>query len=140
MPTFGQSLEADKAQAVQAVNDGIAAVRRQFITDLPGQENIYRRKEEMAREYLALDPEPATLDGFGLIAREVGLTAPTAKALAELWVQMAQDWEYAAELLEEVRLTAYSRIEAAQDRQAVFAAQDLFGAELAAALAELAST
>lgn len=119
MPSFGQNLTAYQEKIRAQIEQDISTVRLRYITDIPGQEALYARKAKMAADYLALTPEPATLDGFYLIEKEVGITAPTAQQLCQMWLNLDALWEVIGGDLEEVRMTANVAIDAAVDRAAV---------------------
>lgn len=107
-------LATAKAAAIAAVNLRIGNQRAAYITVAPGQEMIYQRKEAEAREYLSFLAEPATLTEFPLIAAEVGITAPTAAQVAQVWLNMAAAWVAVAAALETARMTQIGQIESAQ--------------------------
>lgn len=104
-----------KARAVARINDAASGLRGQYITVIPGQEMIYLAKEAEAVRYLAESPEPATLDGYPMLAAEIGLTAPTAYELAQLWANMSALWRGLAADIETWRLGAIAQIETAAD-------------------------
>jgi hypothetical protein len=108
-----------KARAVARVNDAASSLRGQYITVIPGQEMIYLAKEAEAVRYLAETPEPTTLDGYPMLAAEVGITAPTAYELAQLWANMSALWRGIAAQIETARLGAIYQIETAPDAAAV---------------------
>lgn len=110
-------LERVKARAVARVNDAASSLRGQYITVIPGQEMIYLAKEAEAVRYLA--ETPATLDGYPMLAAEVGITAPTAYELAQLWANMSALWRGIAAQIETARLGAIYQIETAPDAAAV---------------------
>ena len=110
-------LERVKARAVARVNEAASSLRGQYITVIPGQEMIYLAKEAEAVRYLA--ETPSTLDGFPMLSAEVGLTAPTAYELAQLWVNMSDLWRGIAAQIETARLGAIYQIETAPDAAAV---------------------
>jgi hypothetical protein len=114
-----RSLADAKAQGVKAINRAAAALRGQYITVIPGQEMIYLAKEAEAVRYLAETPEPATLEGYTMLAAEVGITAPTAYELAQLWANMSALWRGIAAQIETARLGAIYQIETAPDAAAV---------------------
>lgn len=99
-----KELEDAQSKARNLIDKTIGEVRLKFITDLPGQETVYKQKEQEAITYLALDPEPATLEGFPRLVREVGITAPTALELAQLWIFMAEQWNAIDYDLEQLRV------------------------------------
>lgn len=119
-------------RATREVNESVADVRRLHITDLPGQEMIYLRKEAEARAWLAADPEPEDLTAYPLLAAEIGVTGETPHQVATIWVWMAGALIDMAAALEPLRLGAIARIHADEDPEAVLA-------DLAAALAALSN-
>lgn len=116
-----------KARAVARVNDAASSLRGHYITVIPGQEMIYLAKEAEAVRYLS--ETPTTLDGFPMLAAEVGITAPTAYELAQLWANMSALWRGIAAQIETARLGAIYQIETAPDAAAVDA---IVGAAVAA--------
>lgn len=106
-------LEQRKSDTIKEVNAKIGAVREEYITPIPGQEMIYSAKEAEAKAYKATAPRPTNLNDFPFLDAEIGITAPDAEALADLWIQMAADWRTIGPLLEQVRLGAVSEITAA---------------------------
>ena len=116
----GKRLADARLAAIARVNAAAGQVRQRYITVLPGQEMIYLAKEAEALRYLA--EAPATFDGYLLLAAEVGLTAPDAWQLAQLWANIGQLWRETAAGIEALRLGAISRIEAAMSEAEVDAA------------------
>ena len=119
------SIEPMKAEAKASLAAAISAARSAMITTRPGQEMIYLAKEAEARAWLA-DPEPVSSD-YPLISAEVGITAPTAAELAQLWLNMGALWRGAAARLEALRMTVCAAIAAAEtpdDIEAALAALD----------------
>lgn len=112
-------LETAKAAAIARVNDWAGRERAQHITIAPGQDMIYLAKEAEALRYLA-DPDPDPAE-YPLIAAEVGVTAPDAYQIAQIWAQMAGMWRQVAAQIEAVRLGTIAQIEAAQTEAAVAA-------------------
>lgn len=102
-----------KADAIARVNAAAGTLRGRYITIIPGQEMIYLAKEAEARAYLTESPEPETLASYPLIAAEVGITAPSAYAIAQVWANMAAIWRGIAAQIETARLGAVAQIEAA---------------------------
>lgn len=112
------------------VNSAVSTVRKNYITDIAGQDMIYMRKEEQAISYIAAtDP---ILSQYPMIAAEVGLTATTAYEVAQVWLYMSDAWQQIAAGLENVRLTATYAIEAATTEAEVQAAYAAFETSLAA--------
>ena len=111
-PTAEQMLAEAKADAREHLTAVISAARTAMITDLPGQDMIYLAKETEARAWVAAeDPDMAD---YPLLSAEVGITAPDADALAQLWLNLATLWRAAAALLEAVRMAVGGAIEAAE--------------------------
>ncbi len=106
-------MTAAREVAMRALSGYVARKRNLIITDLPGQDMIYLRKEEEGRRYLDLPVEPETLEQFPLIATEVGITAPTAYQLATIWVQLGSLWVVIAAQLEQLRMTIGAQIQSA---------------------------
>lgn len=120
-----------RTYAQNVVESETRAVRLMLVTDLPGQDMLYLRKEMEADSYLALSEEPADLTDFPLMAAEVGVTAPSALELAGLWSDMSVAWRAAAGPLENARMTAKNAIDEAETAQAITAALDAFRAAIA---------
>lgn len=80
------------AAARESVNGMFRAKREEYVTDLPGQDAMYRAKYDEAADFLAQSPEPTDLSPYPWMAQEVGVTAPTAYELAQLWVNLNQLW------------------------------------------------
>lgn len=117
-------LEVLRASAMIKLNNVIQNQRRMLITDLPGQDMIYLRKEQEGRAYLAASPEPTDLSSYPLLTAEVGITAPTAHQVAMIWVQLADMWVIAAAQIEAYRLTIGAQIQAASTFEALTALMD----------------
>lgn len=108
--TAVENLATARLDAVTAINAAVGSKRQNFITEIPGQQMIYQAKEVEARAYAALDPEPEGLEDFPLIAAEIGITAPTAWELAQVWLNMGAMWRVTAATLEHIRLTAIAAV------------------------------
>lgn len=104
-----------RREAIAKVNNRAGQVRLMFITDEPGQDMLYLKKEMEAVAYLAETPEPADLSGYVLMSKEVGptMTAPTAYQLAQIWLYMSDQWKIVAGEIEAARLGTVYAIEAA---------------------------
>lgn len=102
-----------RAAAIARINSAADSLRRLHVTAITGQDMIYLRKEAEARAWLA-DPAP-DLAAYPLIAAEVGVTAPTAHELAQLWLNMAALWVAIAAPLETARLSGIDAVERAAD-------------------------
>ncbi|KEP68422.1 hypothetical protein DL1_12010 [Thioclava dalianensis] len=117
-----------KSVAKQAIAAQMTAAREAFVTVLPGQDMVYLAKEAEATAYLAdADPDIAH---YPLLSAEVGVTAPSAYELAQIWVNMSSIWRGAAASLEKIRLMAVDAIEVATSVDEVSAAMADFNAAL----------
>jgi hypothetical protein len=123
------------AEAIAEVNRLCGEVRARFVTQIPGQEMVYQRKEEEAGRYLAA-ALPVLAD-FPFIKAEVGITGATPRDVAQLYRDMAMQWRQIGAGLETVRLGAVVGIEKAADAAAVVARLAQFRADLAAFVAAL---
>lgn len=108
---IARDLESARSAGLASIQAAIAAVRAPFVTDLPGQEMIYQRKEAEARAWLA-DPAP-DLAHYPFLAREIGITAPTAHELAQIWLNMAAMLTAQGSVLEGLRQSANAAVAAA---------------------------
>ncbi len=108
-----------RKDAERRVNQRIGELRLPLITDIPGQEMIYQRKEAEALSYIALVPEPESLEDFPFLSAEIGITAPTAYQLAQVWINMSSLLRLYGAQLEQVRLGSISQIQQAQDEGSI---------------------
>ncbi|PTX45646.1 hypothetical protein C8N34_12176, partial [Gemmobacter caeni] len=115
------ALAAAKAEARVTLAAAVTAARAALITDLPGQSMIYLAKEAEARAWIA-DPEP-DLAAYPLLSAELGITAPDAASLAQIWLNLATLWRSAAADLEAFRLAACAALDAATSVAEVEAVQ-----------------
>lgn len=105
------SLASQKANAIASLHNAVATARREFVTDLPGQEMIYLDKLTEARAYLT-DPAPNLAD-YPAIVAELGVTAETPYELAQLWLNMSAMWKFVSANIESIRLMAVNAINVA---------------------------
>jgi hypothetical protein len=97
-----------------AIDAKAAEVRARFAT--PGLDGVYLQKREEAQRYLeaiSLGVEP-DLALYPYLTMEIGSTAPTAQALAELWLYMNQQFQIAGSFIEAIRTGAKSQVRAAK--------------------------
>lgn len=113
-------LSMAKSDAVALINTRIGAVRRQFVTDIPGQEMLYLRKEAEAVRWLS-ETTPNLID-YPLISAEIGITGEDADQIAQVWVNMADLWSSVAAQLETLRLGYIAQVEGAADQAGIEAA------------------
>lgn len=124
------ALLSHRQTALADVNRTIGEVRSAYITTIPGQEMIYLAKEAEARAWLA-DPAPDPAD-YPLLVAEIGITAPDAAQLAQLWLNMAALWRGVAATLEALRLGTAAALSAAPDSATITATLNAFHAAIAA--------
>lgn len=117
-----EKLARAKAAGQARLIETMAAARLAFVTPLPGQDMVYLAKEAEARSWVAADA-PSLAD-YLLLSAEVGITAPDADQLAQLWLNMATLWRAAAAQLEALRLSTQAAIEAAVSPEEVTAIMD----------------
>ena len=104
--TLAKDLAPLKAEALRRIDAAAEQARAAWITPGSGQALVYQAKAAEAGRYLAASPPPADLSSYPLLAAEVGLTAPNALALAQVWQRMDGDWTAAAARIERARLEA----------------------------------
>jgi hypothetical protein len=125
-----KTIEPRRKSAILAVNKRIERERTVYTTDISGQEMIYREKENEARLYVTLDPEPATLEDFPFIAQEVGKTGDTAYEVAQVYLNLAAQWKQIGSALEGLRIYAINQIRSATTEQEIDQALDSFEGEI----------
>ena len=113
------AIRADAEAVIDAQADAQLAP---YISLTPGRAMTYQAKEAQASAYLAAtDPDPAA---YPLIAGEVGITADTPQAVAEVVLAMSRSWHAMGAAIEAVRLAAKKRVREAQTPEAVQAVCD----------------
>mgnify|MGYP000882675861 CR=1 FL=1 len=115
MPSFGQNIPALKLRAIEQVNETIGKARMQYITVIPGQDMLYKAKQEEATECLE-EGVGALAVNYPLLAAEIGITAPTLLDVAQVVVNMAFFWKATASNLEMLRLGTIQDLEGAVNR------------------------
>lgn len=111
------TLEAIRADAMRYITALRGQARLAYITDLPGQDMLYMAKAEEARSYLA-DPAPDPAD-YPLIMSEVGVTAPTAYEVAQVFTNLNALWRYAAGSRDAACFQAEAAVHQAPDAQTI---------------------
>jgi len=117
---------------MRRANQMIGKLRENFVTSLPGQDMIYKAKEDEARLYLSLDPEPETLDGFPFLRAEIGILAPTAELVAQTWIGMGAYWREVAASLEGLRIGTKGALSAASSEAEMDQIMETFEQQLEA--------
>lgn len=106
-----------QAAALATLATAVDNLRQHFVTPLTGQEMIYMAKASSASAFLA-DPTP-TQAKYPLIYAEVGLTAPDAAGVAQVFAAKAAAWTQLAAAMENARLTGEAGIRAAADEDGI---------------------
>lgn len=106
--------------SVEKVNQWAGSFRKRIYTDIPGQDALYLEKRLEAQAYVATTEaangaEPGTLDAFPLLAGEVGITAPSAWQLAQLWLNRSDLFIRVGAATESARMRAIAAIATAPD-------------------------
>lgn len=103
-------IQERKIYTKSLINETINETRSMFVTPLVGQDSIYLAKEQEAIRYLSQNPEPTNLNGYYHLQNEVGITAETAYQLAQMWVNMGEQWRYVSGIIEGCRMKAYKSL------------------------------
>lgn len=128
MPTIEPNLDFHKAQALKEVTETIGAARRALATDTAFQSEAYRLKRAEAEAYLS--EQPATLDGYPLLAEIAPARGLTPAAMAQVWLDTNTDWEPVLITTEAIRDRASFAIKSATTRVEITAALDTFHVSL----------
>lgn len=107
-----------RAQSVERVNRMAGDLRKRIYTDIPGQDALYLEKRAEAVAYVqqvTFGTEPETLADYPLLANEVGITAPTAWSLAQIWLNRSDQFRRVGAETERARMQATIAIAAAPD-------------------------
>ena len=126
------TIQPVKDTFLEKVRTEMAKARSVFVTNLPGQDMIYLRKEREALAFVA-EVSPNISD-YPMIAAEIGITAPTAFEVVQVWLNMSNLWRLVACQLETIRLTAGNDIQSADTVEEVEMAFSAFEAQIAALL------
>jgi len=117
-------LQTARLAAIGRVNAKAGELRRTFITSIPGQEMLYMAKEAEARAWVAATAPD--LADYPLMSAEVGLTAPDAAQLAQLWLNLGAQWRQVAGQIEAARLGAVYAIESAGSEATISAIESTY--------------
>ena len=116
-PRTPEELEAElteaKTLAMREITTMRGKMRMVYITDIPGQDMLYMAKMEEARAYVAA-AHPDIAD-FPLIESEVGVTAPTADEVAQVFLNLNALWRDAAGQIDAACFQAEGAVMAAPD-------------------------
>jgi hypothetical protein len=130
--TIRKDIAGLRTAGIARVNAAAGQVRARFVTLIPAQDMVYLDKGAEAQRFLSaypspedapevIDPDPAL--GFPWIAAEVGITAPSGFAVAQVYVQGAALSRQAGAAIDGVRLAAVRAIELAETPAEIAAAE-----------------
>lgn len=102
---------------IARVNQWANIVRKSYITPIEGQSTVYELKRKQAEAYLA-DPSPDPLH-YPLIMAEVGITADTPEAVAQVYLTMNELMIAALAQSENIRLGVIRQIETAETESSI---------------------
>ena len=89
---------------------------------------VYLEKRNEAAAFLS-DPDP-TPEAFPMVYAEVGITAPTAYEVAQIWLGMSDVWRMASTAIEAATLRAAALVAEAESVDQLTAAMAQMHAEL----------
>jgi len=118
-----EKLATRKVNTVNVENQKVGDARKQIITDIAGQQMIYIFKHFEAQAFLA-DPQVATAETCPFIFAEVGITAPTAAEVAQVFANLSHQWVQIAVGQEKDRLTKTQEILSAQTNEELAKARE----------------
>ena len=115
-----------RADALGKMNDLTTQARARYVTDIKGQEVIYTMKRDEAERFMN-DTAP-DISTYPLIAAEIGITAPDAFQVAQVYLNLNTIFMQALAALERARLVAVAQIEGASAPEQIDAAVAAFEA------------
>lgn len=111
-----------RAQGIERINRRTGDFRKRVYTDIAAQAGIYMDKRSEAVAYVAAvehGTEPETLADYPYLAGEVGVTAPTAWQLAQIWLHRNDRFSEIGSATESIRRRAIVAVETAPDFDAI---------------------
>lgn len=118
-----EALNNRKANTVNAENMKAGESRKKYLTEIPGQQMIYLRKEQEAKDWLTgiIDK---TAENFPFIFNEVGLTGDTPDQVAQVFLNSSYMWIQLALVMEKDRLLKIQSIKDANTDEELRIARD----------------
>jgi hypothetical protein len=106
-------------EAESVIDAKAQEVRGRFLS--PGMDGVYVEKRDEAKAYLKAYTQSnlPSLAEYPYLAAETGLTAPTPKALAELWISRHNQSKVAGPFIEALRTAAKAQVRAARSQAAI---------------------
>lgn len=128
-PADADPIEEVRARAVAQVNVYAAVARSRYLTDIPGQAEMYAEQEREAADWMGAG-QPEDLTDYPMLAALTGIVGTTTLEVAETWRVRAGNYRYFRTLIEVTRQTALNDIAAAATAAAVQAVVDGVAAEV----------
>lgn len=128
-------LAAAREAAIARINARTDAFRRRYYTVIAGQDALYLEKRTEALAYVREADqagEPATLTDYPLIEGEIGVTAPSAWQLAQVWLNMSAQFLAIGAATESPRQIANNAIALATDETTFWQIEATFAQTLTA--------
>lgn len=123
-------LELRRGAAQAQIDDAAGQARLRYITDVPGQQATYQRKEQQARQWVDSGYSGAAPS---FIAAEAQALGETPQHIAQQVITLADFWAYSkGPQIEAARIKWKAAVRAAETLEAVQAALDAAMAELEA--------
>lgn len=113
-----EMLTRARNEATDRINQRVGDLRKRIYTDIPGQDALYLEKRAEAVAYVAQanhGGEPKDLKDYPLLANELGITAPSAWMLAQLWLNRSDQFKRVGAETERARMQAMIAIATAPD-------------------------
>lgn len=126
-PADAEPIAEVRKRGVAQVNVLAGVARSRWLTDIPGQAEMYADQEREAADWMGAG-EPIDLTGFPMLAAMTGVVAPTTLEVAQLWRVNAGNYRVFRTEIEVTRQTAIADIAAATTAAAVQAVVDAVAA------------
>ena len=108
-----KNLPLRRYEAETAIDTAADGVRSRFAT--PNMHQIYADKRNEAERYVTAlaSGETPDLADYPYLSKEIGVTAATAEALAQLWLFMDSQWKQVAAVIEQIRVGSKAQVRTA---------------------------
>ena len=100
-------------EAETAIDNAADRVRARFAT--PNMHQIYSDKRNEPERYVTAlaGGETPDLADYPYLSKEIGVTAPSAESLAQLWLFMDSQWKQVAAVIEQIRVGSKAQVRTA---------------------------
>lgn len=123
------SIDGERAIALSYINERVGRERSAYVTLIPMQETVYAAKEAEATAWIAEATPPIDMARYPFIEAEIGITAPDADSVAQVFLNLAYQWRMVGVRLERIRLDYVGQVERAFTAAEISAARAAFEAE-----------